>query len=670
MSTALRSLLIMGLVAAPTLVSAQIRIVNYNVASGPRAGSATILDAINTDTVQGINRPVDILLIQESTSVETTTQAFADLLNGLPTTPTQNYVRGNLNGGTTGGGRPSVIYNSNAVQLINETSFGNLGTSAQARQTLRYQFRPVAYGPEADFYVYNNHYKAGDTSTDRNRRNIEATALRANLDLLGEGTHAILVGDFNISSNLEAMWTTLRASGAGQVFDPLNREGIWGDSSSFKDIHTQSPTTTVRYSGQTPGGMDDRFDFQVSTGEVLDGEGFSYIPGTYRAFGNNGTHPLNGNIDDPSNTAEPLAVLQAIANSSDHLPVIADYQIPAKMSVAVGSVPSRVIEGASVSVPVTVENVAPVSVVVGADELDFAGGGTGGVTGSFVGTDPALDGGVTNFVTLSTASVGSLSGSVQVTSSSQAAANPTFNQGLQFDVLAHSNGSFSASTDVNSLTIDFGIVARNSIVPTRSFVISNLLSTNGITADLDLDQISSIGSVAAFNTNLSTFIGLDAGQFNSYTVGLTSSSLGIFDADYSLFVSDENLLGAINGTTLQLEFKGRVAIAGDANLDGNVTAADFAALQISFGGAGQWGNGDFNGDGLVTAADYALLQQNFGSGGSFAPSLVLPSLASELRFDAVPEVNTLGLVSLTTTIMAMGVWRRMRIHRSSTSLNA
>ena len=36
-------------------------------------------------------------------------------------------------------------------------------------------------------------------------------------------------------------------------------------------------------------GLDDRFDFQLVTGEFLDGAGLNYINNSYHSFGNNGS---------------------------------------------------------------------------------------------------------------------------------------------------------------------------------------------------------------------------------------------------------------------------------------------------------------------------------------------------------------------------------------------
>lgn len=98
--------------------------------------------------------------------------------------------------------------------------------------------------------------------------------------------------------------------------------------------------------GQIAGGIDDRFDFQLVTNEMLGGESLSYIPGTYRVFGNNGKHPLNGEITQGAG-ASPT-VLNALASVSDHLPVVADYQLPADLAMSAGGYPTQIIHGANV----------------------------------------------------------------------------------------------------------------------------------------------------------------------------------------------------------------------------------------------------------------------------------------------------------------------------------
>ena len=75
-------------------------------------------------------------------------------------------------------------------------------------------------------------------------------------------------------------------------------------------------------------------------------------------------------------------------------------------------------------------------------------------------------------------------------------------------------------------------------------------------------------------------------------------------------------------------------LLGDANLDGLISADDYASVQSNYGNTGSAGGGllgDANHDGLVGADDYASIQANFGntSGGG-----------------AVPEPATMGLLAI------------------------
>ena len=71
--------------------------------------------------------------------------------------------------------------------------------------------------------------------------------------------------------------------------------------------------------------MDDRFDIQFASGEVFDGLGFEYVANSYHVFGNNGTHTLDMPIT--TGTGASATVLDALVAASDHLPVVADYQV-------------------------------------------------------------------------------------------------------------------------------------------------------------------------------------------------------------------------------------------------------------------------------------------------------------------------------------------------------
>src|SRR5690606_34742975 len=55
---------------------------------------------------------------------------------------------------------------------------------------------------------------------------------------------------------------------------------------------------------------------------------------------------------------------------------------------------------------------------------------------------------------------------------------------------------------------------------------------------------------------------------------------------------------------------------GDANLDGQVNAADLAIWQGNYGTAGRWASGDFNGDANIDGRDFLIWQRHFGFGGN------------------------------------------------------
>ncbi|MEX0671616.1 MAG: hypothetical protein WD060_14295 [Pirellulales bacterium] len=132
------------------------------------------------------------------------------------------------------------------------------------------------------------------------------------------------------------------------LFDPIDQVGNWSDNPAFLPYQTQSPATSAFYPGQVTAGMDDRFDFQLVTGAWLDGRGLDYIPGSYWAFGNTHARNLNQAITTGSPSAlqaylpdysqsQASTILTNLSRVSDHLPVVADSQIPAKLSASLRS---------------------------------------------------------------------------------------------------------------------------------------------------------------------------------------------------------------------------------------------------------------------------------------------------------------------------------------------
>lgn len=324
----------------PTSVTTDLRIVNYNLAAGSapnmlRPGLDTILQAIGSEVVGGVSRPIDLLAMQEIYSQANTSAAVASLLNGIY--GASIYAHGIVNGDTTGSGTLGVVFNTLTLQLLNESTVGFTSVNGQPRQTLRYHFQPVGGGSSTDFYVYVSHWKASDDQESRDRRQVEAQAIRSNADALGQNKNIIYVGDYNLYTSAEPAFQTMIGAGNGQAFDPINRLGSWSDNPSFIDVFTQTPAASAS-PGLIGGGLDDRFDFQLISGELTDGIGLDYRAGSYRAFGNNGSVSINSSINSPSSTAlagltNRTTVLNLLTTVSDHIPVVADYRLTAAIVV-------------------------------------------------------------------------------------------------------------------------------------------------------------------------------------------------------------------------------------------------------------------------------------------------------------------------------------------------
>jgi hypothetical protein len=615
----LRSFLVFtSLAALNDLAFAQLRIVTYNTTTHgeegapntPREGMDIVLQAIGEQAVNGIAKPPDILLLQEQESSATSTQAFVDLLNQIYGEGV--YARATLDGDTFGAGRPGMVFNTDTVQLFSQNGIGNVSGSGAARQPIRYRFRPVGYSADAEFYAYNSHYKAGTGPTDQSRRDVEAQFIRDDADALGQGTNIIYAGDFNIDSSSEQMYQTLLAAGAGEAFDPLNRPGTWSNSSSHRDIHTQSPyDPSFGDPFLIGGGMDDRFDFQLVTQELIDNEGMSYISGSYHALGNNGTHPLDQPINHPSNTALPAYILDALAAVSDHLPVVADYQLPARMQLAADSRPNRVIVDAAVTAQYTVSNApcgtnptCPLVVdPLGADELDYSLVGSQGLSGSFSGMIQAL-GSASHALAMDTAASGTKTAVVTATTTSPEVPQSVIPDSFNYTVLEHSNGSFDLFSDQDTLAVDFGLVAPGSGPHAQVFGLVNLASA-GPTSNLDLDTVAPSGDAGKLTNSLMPFSDLQPGGFVFFSVALDTSESGRFAATYTLSLSDEDLPGEDDSQLMTILLEGAVALSGDANLDGFVDGMDFAIWnQHKFQTGTTWETGDFNGDGATDGADF------------------------------------------------------------------
>lgn len=126
--------------------------------------------------------------------------------------------------------------------------------------------------------------------------------------------------------------------------------------------------------------------------------------------------------------------------------------------------------------------------------------------------------------------------------------------------LLHALPSFSAGSQVLTLSHDFGTLALNEDATPWLFDIFNIVGADGV--GLDLDSISGSGALGQFLlSGLSPFAGLKAGGSYGYSVGFDTSEAGIFSATYLLALSDANVGAATSrfDYLLTLNLSGTVA---------------------------------------------------------------------------------------------------------------
>ncbi len=607
-SAAIGALLALGWMSQPA--NAQLRVMNYNYAhlGGDAASLQAVIAAAHADNKFGWAKPVDILLFQEVTA--STVATLQSIVNGAaPAGSTYNRATfTTASGEDSAAGAQCAFYR---VQSVTEQVASHTDIFTQAgRYCDRWLFTLNGYSSTAaSLYIYSAHLKASLGSEDL--RETGALAIRANSNALGNGVRAIYTGDFNLYVNTEPAYLAFLAAGAGQAFDPLG-SGTWaGAANAIK--HSQSPRLVT--GGLVGGGVDDRFDFQLITASLDDGEGISFIDGTYRTLGNDGNHynlAINSgnNTYYPSDVARSNALANALHEATDHMPVIVDYQVPAFMSATLASLPARVILGASATADIRVSNTASVVTPLGSDELNFTVSATSGLTGSVTNIAPLTPAFYTASLAVNTGSVGTVAVSATATTPSEGAQNPSIVVSGSCTVVSRARPSWLSASQSTTISIPVAVAVGGPVVD-----IDVPLHNFGFTASqskLDADYISiPAGMPLSAIGTLPQAIGATPGVVRM-RVNPTGLLAGVTTVSGSLLTSDEDIPGE-GDTTLSFSVvitaSGGTVRPGDINNDGIVNGGDLAMLLSQWGGTG---TADLNSSGGVDGADLTILLGNWG----------------------------------------------------------
>jgi len=324
-------------------------------------GSVTnggVLEGIGEEILSdGVAQPIDILALEETSSNPQTVapivaglNAFYSIYNPLASNmyAMSTYQATNSGGTNDGNGPNALVYNTKTVQLLASVpvdppgGISQLGSvSGEYREVMRYEFTPAnQIGTQAsEFYLYVSHYKSGTSSADLTDRGEEAVIIRNDETNLPANARVIYSGDYNVSTSSEASYQTIAAADSptgvaqGQGIDPLNTNAATGIDWTANSLLYEK--TEEDYE------LHYRDDFQMSTANIFNAAaaGLALVPGTYHAFGNNGSTAYESSVDNGTDTAlnsdlkpgSPISASQLyldLIGASDHLPVVADYTIP------------------------------------------------------------------------------------------------------------------------------------------------------------------------------------------------------------------------------------------------------------------------------------------------------------------------------------------------------
>lgn len=289
-----------------------VRIATYNVLNYPGSDSATrnpefrkILQTINPD----------ILIVEEMNSAAGLSGFLTNVLNyGQPGT----YASAPFNDGPdTDNG---MYYKTAKFSFIGPQTV----LSTALRDINGYRLRRTTLTVDSlDIQIYAAHLKASSGSSNEALRAAEAQILRDHLNSLTPG-YFIAGGDFNLYTSSEQAYQNLIGSqtdNSGRLYDPINTPGAWHTSTSFLNIFTQATQAAN-------GGLDDRFDFLLTSAAFQNATGWQYVSGTYTEYGNDGTDRRSASINSPTNTAVPDSIANALFAVSDHLPVYFEARRP------------------------------------------------------------------------------------------------------------------------------------------------------------------------------------------------------------------------------------------------------------------------------------------------------------------------------------------------------
>jgi len=183
--------------------------------------------------------------------------------------------------------------------------------------------------------VFVAHLKSSSGTVNQNLRLDMVNDFEDYLDTLPSDSYVLLGGDLNLYTHSEPAYQELLDTSNNITFvDPADRNGSWHNNISYLDVFTQSTRTSTGLGGAT-GGFDDRFDFILTSENMLSNPDIAYVNNSYKAYGNNNNpNCFNSEINsnDCNGSDYDQNIRTALYYMSDHLPVTIELETDESLS--------------------------------------------------------------------------------------------------------------------------------------------------------------------------------------------------------------------------------------------------------------------------------------------------------------------------------------------------
>jgi len=587
-------LLVIATLTVCTTALGQVRVATWNVAGfrGEPADIFAVIDELSLDDHADAAAPLSVIVLQEVRNDD-----YQSLLNGLGAEwSAATYTNQSEDGY---GGAQACFYRADQLLEV-PAGHDDLYTGA-GRRCDRWKFTVVGHNdPVTEFYLYSAHLKAGTTSSNQADRLTGANRILQDLAKFPANTATIVCGDFNVYTNSEPAYQAL----VGVLTDHYGT-GSWGGASNAIK-HSQSPRT-ISAGGLASGGMDDRFDLMLTTPTLAQTDGLSFIAGSMRSAGNDGQHyneaiNTGNNYYYPGELARSNTFADQLHDASDHIPVLADFRLPAVLEVTGGGDLGTFIMGGGVEATVTITNGAAAS---GADlHWNVPDTGDAGVLSPGASSALALP--------IEFDVPGTFDETLTIDADGDFVQHAPHAVQISGHILSHAVPSLQSDVVQTSRIIPMTVTAGTGIITETVSFWNHGWTANQARLDVDAIAGGIVGVIDAPTTlpsGVAGFPGSLAFSFNT-----DAMAPGNLFSNFSITTSDEDLPGAIEHSmsvtfTVIVE-AGETPCDGDVNADGLVDISDLLALLDVWGSADA--DGDLNDDGVVNIDDLLIVLGDFG----------------------------------------------------------